>query len=195
MGDIVVWMQSSLDGRTHGPHGEFDWPVVEEELNTFFVEELRSAAMFLYGRTVYDMMAGFWPTADEDPAGRANQIAYAKIWKPMPKLVFSTTLTDPAWSTTVLDAVDERVVRYRDAAEGTLYLFGGSRTVGEFARRDLVDEYQIFVHPVTLGAGAPLFSAPDRQRFALVRSAVFDGAVVSLRYRRDRAHRRDGDPS
>jgi|tagenome__1003787_1003787.scaffolds.fasta_scaffold20972666_3 dihydrofolate reductase len=188
MSKIVVWMQMSLDGKTQGPSGEFDWPVVRDELNGYFVDQLRSAGMFLYGRKVYEMMAYFWPTADQDPGGHPDQIAYSKIWKPMPKLVFSGTLRDAQWNTTVLDDVDQRVRDHRDAARGDLYLFGGSRIVGEFARQDLVDEYQVFVHPVALGGGAPLFPSPaQRQGFSLRESRVFDDTVVGLRYARARA--------
>lgn len=139
MSKIVVWMQMSLDGKTQGPGGEFDWPIVKDE-------------------------------------------------KPMPKLVFSSTLRDAQWNTTVLDGVDQRVRDRRDAARGDLYLFGGSHIVGEFARQDLVDEYQVFVHPVALGGGAPLFPCPaERQGFSLRQSRLFDDTVIGLRYARARA--------
>ena len=187
MSKIVVWMQMSLDGKTRGPNGEFDWPIVKDELNSYFVDELRSAGMFLYGRKIYEMMAHFWPTADQDPDSSPNQIAYSKIWKPMPKLVFSKTLQDVQWSTIVLDGIDQRVRDYRDASDGDLYLFGGSQTVAGFARQGLVDEYQIFIHPVVLGGGAPLFPSPaDRQGFSLVDCRVFDKTVVGVRYSRKR---------
>jgi dihydrofolate reductase len=188
MSKIVVWMQVSLDGKTQGPDGEFDWPVVKDELNGYFVDQLRSAGMFLYGRKVYEMMAYFWPSADQDPGSSPNQVAYSRIWKPMPKLVFSSALRDAQWNTTVLDGVDQRVRDHRDAARGDLYLFGGSRIVGEFARQDLVDEYQVFVHPVALGGGSPLFPSPaERQGFSLRESRVFDDTVAGLRYARARA--------
>jgi len=62
-------MDADVAGRkTQGPDGEFDWPVVKDELNGYFVDQLRSAGMFLYGRKVYEMMAYFWPAADQDPA-------------------------------------------------------------------------------------------------------------------------------
>jgi dihydrofolate reductase len=144
--------------------------------------------MFLYGRKVYEMMAHFWPAADQDPGAGVNQVAYSKIWKPMPKLVFSKTLQGAQWNTTVLDGIDHRVRDYRAASDGDLYLFGGSLAVAGFARQDLIDEYQIFIHPVALGGGAPLFPSPaDRQGFALVESRVFDKAVVGVRYSRERA--------
>jgi dihydrofolate reductase len=183
---IVVWMQMSLDGRVQGPNGEFDWPLIGDELHTHFVDTLREAGMFLYGRRVYEMMAGYWPTADRDPRSTPNQVAYSKIWKPMPKLVFSRSLSTAAWNATVVDDV-ERVRDHAAPAAGDLYLFGGAEVVSEFTRRDLVDEYRIFVHPVLLGGGTPLFaSVPERHGMSLVGTRTFDGTVVGLHYARVR---------
>ncbi|MGI8870228.1 MAG: dihydrofolate reductase family protein [Mycobacteriales bacterium] len=84
---IIVWMQSSLDGFTCGPNGEFDWPMVGDELHTYFVTTLRHAGLFVYGRTVFETMAAYWPIADTLPDSTPNQVAYAQIWRPMPKAV------------------------------------------------------------------------------------------------------------
>lgn len=182
----IVWMQMSLDGRTAGPNGEFDWANIQDELHSHFVETLRSAGMFCYGRKVYEMMAGFWPIADELPDSNANQVAYAKIWKPMPKIVFSRTLEAADWNTTVVKDVAE-LPDHANKASGDVYLFGGAEVVNACAQRDLIDEYQLLVHPVVLGGGAPLFPAlPQRQGMELVESRTFDGTVVGLRYRRSR---------
>lgn len=184
---IIVWMQVSLDGRTQGPNGEFDWPDVGPELNAHFVDTLRDAGMFLYGRKVFDMMAGFWPIAEDLPDSTPLQRGYSKIWKPMPKLVFSRSLDTADWNSTVLGDIDDRIADHRTSANGDLYLFGGSEVVGEFARRDLIDEYQLFVHPVVLGGGAPLFpELQQRQDMSLIETKVFDGRVNGLRYARSR---------
>lgn len=183
---IIVWMQTSVDGYTHGPNGEFDWPVIGDELHTHFVDTLRDAGMFCYGHRVFDIMAGYWPIADELPGSTANTIAYSKIWKPMPKLVFSRTLTTADWNATVVSDLDQ-VPELARAATGDLYLFGGAETVSAFAQRDLIDEYQIFVHPVVLGGGTPLFPPlPERQAMSLVEARTFDGIVTGLRYARQR---------
>ena len=183
---IVVWMQASLDGRTQGPHGEFDWALIGPEVHAHFVETLRHAGLFGYGRKVFEMMAGYWPTADEDPASTPLQAEYARIWRPMPKLVFSRQLATANWNATVLPDVSPEEVRDQVArATGDLYIFGGSEVVSDFIAKDLVDEFQIFVHPVVLGGGAPLFpSLGDRRNMRLVETRTFDGAVVGLRYAR-----------
>jgi dihydrofolate reductase len=186
---IIVWMQSSLDGFTAGPNGEFDWPEVGDEILTHFVTTLRDAGLFVYGRTVFEMMASFWPIADTLPDSTPNQAAYAHIWKPMPKAVVSRTLTSADWNATVV-ADPARVRELADAADGDSYVFGGSRTVAALAKADLVDEYQIFVHPVVLGGGTPFFPPlSERQVLALVEARTFDGRVAGLRYARVRAPR------
>ena len=67
MRKVILWMQQTVDGYVEGPNGEFDWPVVLPEMNRFFNAKARELDAFLYGRKVYQMMAGFWPTADVDP--------------------------------------------------------------------------------------------------------------------------------
>ena len=186
MNKVVLWMQSSIDGRTAGPDDEFDWPVVKEELQGSFVEELRNAGMFLYGRRVYNGMAAFWPTADADPDAHRFQAEFARLWRPMPKAVFSRTLTSAEWNTTVVADV-QQVKALREQADGDLVLFGGSDVVASFVAHDLIDEYQIFVHPVALGGGSRLFPTfAERLPMSLVSARSYDDAVVSMRYVRDR---------
>jgi len=182
---IIVWMQSSLDGYTSGPNGEFDWPQVGDETHTHFVTTLRDAGLFAYGRTVFEMMSSYWPIADTLPDSTANQVAYSKIWKPMPKAVLSRSMTEADWNATVI-ADANQLRELADAADGDTYVFGGSQTVAALAEADLVDEYQIFVHPVVLGGGTPFFpSLAHRQAMTLIESRIFDGQVAGLRYARE----------
>lgn len=141
---IIVWMQVSLDGYTEGPSGEFDWPQVQGEVHQYFVDTLRDAGTFVYGRRVFEMMSSYWPTADADPRSTQAQIDYSVIWKPMPKLVVSRTLASADWNASITDHVDAGVVAaLTSRSEGDIYLFGGAETVAEFARLDLIDEYQL----------------------------------------------------
>lgn len=187
MNKIIVWMQSSLDGFSAGPDGAFDWPVIGDELHTHFVTTLRDAGLFVYGRTVFTMMASYWPIADTLPDSTPNTVAYAQLWRPMPKVVVSRTLTSADWNATVV-ADPAGIRKLADEADGDTYVFGGPQTVAALAEADLVDEYQIFVHPVVLGGGT-LFFPPltDRQPMGLVASRTFDGRVVGLRHGRVRA--------
>lgn len=183
MGSVTLWMQISLDGFAEGPDEAVHWPVVDEELCTEYLSELRQADVLLYGRKTYDIMSAFWPTADLTPVS-PFYVEFARFWRATPKLVVSRTLRDPAWNTEVLGAgfVDE--VRRRKAAGHNIALLGGAETAATFIEHDLVDEYRLFVHPMLLGDGVPLFRSPvDTTGLCLVDVLTFDSAVVQMHYR------------
>jgi dihydrofolate reductase len=194
MRTLTLWMQVSLDGFTSGPNGEFDWPIVDEQLHRYFIDELRPMDAFLYGRKVYEMMAYFWPTADTSPASTPAQVEYAQLWKPMPKVVFSTTLDGADWNTRVVgDKLVEEVTALKQQPGHGLVLFGGADIAATFMRHDLIDEFRLFVHPVVLGGGTPLFpTAEQRRNLQLVQARTFDSAVVHLHHRRSDAARSAG---
>jgi dihydrofolate reductase len=183
---LSLWMQVSLDGFTEGPNGEFDWPIVDEALNRYFIDELRPMDAFLYGRKVYELMAYFWPTADTNPASNPHQVEYAQLWKPMPKVVFSRTLSEAEWNTRVVsDNLVEEISALKEEPGHGLVLFGGAEIAATLMRHDLIDEFRLFVHPVVLGGGTPLFPAAEhRIGLTLVQARTFDSAVVHLHYRR-----------
>ena len=87
MRKIVVQMSVSLDGFIEGPRGELDWHLVDEELHYHFNRYLGTMGAFLNGRVMYELMAQFWPTVDQDPAASGAMVEYAQIWREMPKLV------------------------------------------------------------------------------------------------------------
>src|SRR5689334_12006953 len=83
---LTLWMQMSTDGYASGPNGAFDWPVMSTELEDYFLDGIRPMSTFVYGRKVFEMMAGFWPTAEDNPALTPYHHEYARVWKPVPKL-------------------------------------------------------------------------------------------------------------
>ncbi|GAA3078109.1 dihydrofolate reductase [Kribbella aluminosa] len=177
---IVVSVQASLDGRVAAEGGALDWLQVKDELHAHFVDVHRTAGMFVYGRNTYDGMAAYWPTAE----GAPFLVEYGKVWTAMPKLVFSRTLESAGWNTTVVRdlAVLEE---YRRTADGDLYVIGSPQLMTALAERDLVDAYQIYVHPVALGHGPSILEGlPARQGLTLTGARTFDGNVVKLEYTR-----------
>ena len=87
MRKIVMSLSVSLDGFFEGPDGEIDWHLVDDELHEHFNAELSRMGAFLDGRRTYELMAEFWPTADQDPASSAPMVEFARIWRDMPKIV------------------------------------------------------------------------------------------------------------
>ncbi|WP_328607858.1 dihydrofolate reductase family protein [Amycolatopsis sp. NBC_00345] len=184
MGELVYQVHVSLDGCVEGPRGEFDWAPMGPELAVHSETLTGRSAVLAYGRRVWEMMAGYWPTAEalDDPHGRA----FAPVWLAMPKVVFSRTLAEAGWNTRVLNGdLAEEVAALKAAHEKDILLVGGATLPAELGRLGLIDEYQVFVHPVVLGGDKRPFAIDaDRLELELAGSRVFDGRVVLLRYRR-----------
>jgi dihydrofolate reductase len=178
-------MSVSLDGFIEGPNRELDWHLVDDELHGHFNEQIGAMGAFLNGRVIYELMAGFWPTADTDPASTGPMVEFARIWRDMPKIVYSRTLERAGWNTTVVrDVVPEEVMGLKAQPGGDL-LLGGADLAAAFIRHDLIDEYRLYVHPVMIGLGKPLFQPSDRKiNLQLAESRTFGNGVVLLRYRR-----------
>lgn len=186
MGTITLWMQVSLDGYAEGPNGAFDWPIIGDELHQYFNERLGEADTFLYGRKVYTMMASFWPAVEDTPDASGRHVDYARIWKPMPKIAFSQSLDHADWNTRIATDPIAEAAALREQ-DGWHVLFGGAELAHAFQANDLIDDYELFVHPVILGGGKPLLAPRnDRQLLTLVSSRAFDPGVVHLHYTRDR---------
>jgi dihydrofolate reductase len=185
MPKIVLFMSVSLDGFIEGPNREIDWHTVDDELHTHFNDELRRMGMFLDGRVTYELMAAFWPTADQDPDSTPPMVDFARIWRDTPKVVYSRTLTHAAGNTTVVrDVVPEEVRALAARSDGDLAL-GGADLAAAFRRLDLIDEYRIYVHPVLIGRGKPLFADTDAfTRLRLLETRAFGNGVVLLHYER-----------
>jgi dihydrofolate reductase len=190
MRKIILMMSVSLDGFFEGPDRELDWHMVDDELHSHFNEQLSAMGAFLNGRVTYELMAGFWPTADTDPSSTGPMVEFARIWRDMPKIVFSRTLERADWNTTVVrDLVAEEVMELKAQPGGDMVL-GGADLAAAFMRHDLIDEYRLYVHPIVIGEGRPLFRPSDtRITLRLAETRRFGNGVVLLRYQRPDAQR------
>ncbi len=184
---IVVMMSVSLDGFFEGPDGDLGWHQVNDEVHTEFNEVLGAMSAFLDGRVTYELMAEFWPTADADPESSPPMVEFARIWRDMPKIVYSRTLERADWNTTVVREVDPEAVRRLTAEPGGDMAVGGADLADTFRRLDLIDEYRLYVHPVLVGRGRRLFGPADAPTgLRLVESRTFGNGVVLVRYERVR---------
>ena len=182
----IVWtMGVSVDGYMEGPDHDISWHLVDEELHQHFNDWLGAAGCFLEGRVTYELMADFWPTADQDPAATPIIIEFARIWRDMPKLVYSRTLERADWGATIVrDVVPAEVLGLKEQPGGDLVL-GGSELGAEFARHDLIDEYRLYVHPVVIGRGTPGLRPSDAKVSLRLREThTFGNGVVLLHYDR-----------
>ncbi|HVN65381.1 MAG TPA: dihydrofolate reductase family protein [Methanomicrobiales archaeon] len=185
MGRIVTFTHMSVDGYFAGPAGEIDWFSHEDEEDRQFSAEVsRGSGTLIFGRTTYDLMAGYWTTPE---AARANPDV-AEVMNNTPKIVFSTTLKPsqgrPLWKNTrVIPEIRREEIRgmKRDAA-GDFAILGSGSIVQEFARLGLIDEFQVMVNPVILGEGKYLFRDVGRLNLKLVENRTFRNGRVFLRY-------------
>ncbi|MFC3575896.1 dihydrofolate reductase family protein [Streptomyces yaanensis] len=187
MRKIVLMMSVSLDGFIEGPNREIDWHRVDDELHQHFNDVLAEMGAFLSGRVTYQLMAGFWPTADADPNRTGPVVEFARIWRNMPKVVFSRTMQHAAWHTTIVrDVIADDILALKAQDGGDLAL-GGADLAAEFLRQGLVDEFRVYVHPVLIGRGKPLFPEAEAEALPdlrLIDSHRFGNGVVLLHYER-----------
>jgi dihydrofolate reductase len=183
MRKIIYWVHTSVDGFIAGPNGEFDWPVMSPELGEYSNGLTDRVDTFLYGRVVWELMASYWPTADQlsdDP----HDVHFAKAWREKTKVVISRTLTDPGWgASTVAELDGVRALKERPGKD--MLLTGGGAVAAGLAELDLIDEYQIVVHPVVLGGGKQVFPAATRFGLRLAETRAFDGRAVLMSYVRE----------
>jgi dihydrofolate reductase len=184
MRSVTYSMGVSLDGYIAGPDGGFDWTAPDKEVFRFVTDEIRQVGIILLGRRLYETML-YWETADQDPSLDASELEWAAIWKPLPKVVFSTTLSSVQGNARLASGgLAEEIERCRaEPAEGDIAI-GGATLAAEAAVLGLIDEYRPRVYPVLVGGGIPFF--PQRERrvdLELVENRTFSSRVVYLRYR------------
>ena len=182
----IIWMMSvSLDGFMEGPGHDLGWHLVDDELHLHFNRLLGAMSAFLEGRVTYELMAAFWPTADTDPEASAPVAEFAGIWREMPKIVYSRTLERTDEKAIIVRDVVADEVRALQAEPGGDMALGGADLAATFRRLDLIDVFQLYVHPIVLGQGTPMFKPSEaRQSLQLAETRRFGNGVVLLRYER-----------
>jgi dihydrofolate reductase len=184
MRSVICSMGVSLDGYVVGPDGGFDWATPDDEVFAFVTGELRTVGVHLLGRRLYETMVA-WETADQDPSLDDAMLEWAALWKALPKVVCSTTLTEVVGNTRLLaGGLAGEIERLRnEPGEGDIAI-GGPTLAAEAAALGLVDEYRARVHPVLVGGGIPFFpQGEQRVDLELVETRSFESGVVYLRHR------------
>ncbi len=183
MPKLIYSAITSLDGYVADRDGNFDWSAPDEEVHAFVNDLERPIGTNLYGRKLYDVMV-FWETApDEDETSRA-MIDFAEIWRGADKVVYSTTLDEPATTRTRIERTfDPEAVRRLKAEASADLSIGGAHLAGQAIRAGLVDELHLFVNPIVVGGGIPWLPDDVRVELELLDEHRFTGGVVHLHYR------------
>jgi dihydrofolate reductase len=178
---IIVSNYVSLDGFFAGPEGEIDWFVWDEETAENSKELLGSIDTILFGRVTYELMASYWPTASPP----ADDPVIIEAMNNLPKIVFSMTLEKVGWNNSrlVKDNIAEEISKMKQQAGKDMVIFGSGSIVSTLAQLGLIDEYRIFVNPIVLGRGKPLFKGiKGRINLKHLETKTFHNGVVLLCY-------------
>ena len=187
MRKLISFMHSSLDGFVAGPHGEMEWIKVDGEMFDLAGKQTDRSDTALYGRVTYQMMDSYWPTAAQQPQASRHDVQHSHWYNTVQKVVVSKSLEGKELknATIISDNLKEEIIKLKQAAGKEIIMFGSPGTVHSLMRLDLIDEFWIFINPILLGQGIPLFkNITHMVNLALVSSKVFASGVVCLHYER-----------
>jgi len=185
MRHLVLLMHTSLDGFVAGTNGEMDWIHVDEEIFDYGAERINKADTALYGRVTFQMMEGYWPTAADQPNPTKHDIEHSRWYANVAKVVVSRTMKGANLVNTkiISDNLTDEIIKLKQGAGKEIIIFGSPTAAHSLMAAKLIDEYWLFVNPVLLGHGIPLFnSITDKTALTLVTSRVFSSGVVCLHY-------------
>ncbi len=184
MRSVTYSMGVSLDGYIVGPDGSFDWTAPDDEVFRFSIDEIQEVGVHLLGRRLYETML-YWETAEQNPSLDDSELEWAALWNPLPKVVFSTTLSSVQGNARLASgSLAEEIERLRaEPGEGDIAI-GGATLAAEADGLGLIDDYRVRVYPVLVGGGTPFFPHSERRvDLELVETRTFSSGVVYLRHR------------
>jgi dihydrofolate reductase len=187
MRSLVYFMHASLDGFVAGTKGELNWVTVDDEIFDFVSTLTDQADTALYGRVTYQMMEAYWPTAADQPHASKHDKEHSIWYKKVSKVVLSKTLTETGLTNTIVisDNLMENINKLKKQSGKNILIFGSPGASHSLLKIGLVDEYWIFVNPILLGQGIPLFkNVTDMIKLKLLESKTFNSGVVALHYRK-----------
>jgi len=178
MRKVIAAINMTLDGFCDHTAG-----IPDEEIHDHYADLLDNAGAVLYGRITYELM-GFWQTLVHNPSGEKSLDDFAIAMNKVPKIVFSHTLKNVDWETAEIAKRDLQQEVLELKQQSGKDIFVGSRSlILQLMKLNLIDEYQLCVHPVIVGSGLPLFEhINDRVILRLVNTKIFKGGAITLYY-------------
>ena len=188
MRKIISFMHVSLDGFVAGPSGEMDWINVDEEIFDHVGKRIGETDTALYGRITYEMMESYWPTAADGPDASKHDIEHSEWYKKVQKIVLSKTMKDanPTTAKIISDDLSNSINEIKqspDNASEDILLFGSPTATHSLMQLNLIDGYWLFVNPIILGQGIPLFAnIKHKTKLKLLTTKQFNCGVTELNY-------------
>lgn len=185
MRKLIFFMHTSLDGFVAGPNGEMDWIKVDEEIFDFVATMTDKADTALYGRVTYEMMQSYWPTAGEQPDASKHDKEHSKWYNKVSKVVLSKTMQKTGLKNTrvISNQLHESINELKQQDGKNILIFGSPGASQSLLNEGLIDEFWLFVNPIILGQGMPLFKdISAATKLKLVESKTFECGVIALHY-------------
>lgn len=189
MKKIISFVHISLDGFVAGPNGEMDWIKINEEIFAHVSTRICEGDTSMYGRKTYQLMESYWPTIADKPTATRLDIEYSKWYNKMHKIILSTTMEQEGLTNTTIMSgnLAESINKIKQSGHGgskEILLFGSPTATHSLIQLDLIDGYWLFVNPVILGKGIPLFTgAIDKTNLTLLPATrQFECGVTELNY-------------
>jgi len=189
MRKIISFMHMSLDGFVATTGGELSWVKVDQEIFSHVEKRVSQSDTALYGRVTYQMMEGYWPTAGDKPDASEHDRQHAKWYKNAHKLVLSNTIasTEHNHTTVINGNLVDKINQIKQQPGSDILLFGSPTATHALMQLNLLDGYWLFVNPVILGKGVPLFvDVPEKIKLNLLSTSSFACGVTALDYEVDR---------
>lgn len=189
MRKIISFMHISLDGFVAGPNREMDWIKVDQEIFDHVGKRISKGDTSLYGRVTYELMESNWPTAADKPKATKHDIEHSKWYGKVHKVVLSKTMKDKGLNNTTIisDNLSDRIKEIKGNGDNEILLFGSPTATHSLIQQNLIDGYWLFVNPIVLGQGIPLFAdIKDKIKLKLLTTRQFNCGVTELNYTIDR---------
>jgi dihydrofolate reductase len=179
MRKLIAAINMTLDGFCDHTAG-----IANDELHQHYNELLLDAGAIIYGRITYQLMESYWPNIVKNPTGNRAMDEFAVIIQNIPKIVFSRTLTNVEWENANLAQGDfKEEVLHLKQQQGKDILVGSPSLIVTLTILNLIDEYQLCVHPVIIGSGLPLFkNITNRVILKLLKTKIFGSGSIVLYY-------------
>lgn len=185
MRKIVSFVHVSLDGFAASADGGLDWVSINDELFGYVEQRIKQTDTALYGRVTYQMMEAYWPTAADQPAATKHDHEHSRWYKQARKIVLSKTLEEKNYADTkiISSNLTGEITKLKQGMGSEILMFGSPSATHALMAENLIDEYWLFINPILLGQGIPLFkNIKDRTALTLVKSKIFTSGVVCLHY-------------
>jgi dihydrofolate reductase len=185
MRNLIFFMHTSLDGFVAGLNGEMDWINVDDAMFDFVATMTDKADTALYGRVTYEMMQSYWPTAGEQPNASKHDKEHSAWYNKVSKIVLSTTMNEKGLDNTIVisDHLADNINKIKNQDGKNILIFGSPRASHSLISHGLIDEFWLFVNPILLGQGMPLFKGvPETTKLKLIETKTFSSGVIALHY-------------